>query len=109
MPVFKNTRAANIDAGDEVEVHDFDGSIDLSKGPIKLIWDFFRELSQKRHNFSNNCIELEQEKCFQLVDLFFGTVFQVIYRNWVRLILTVKLLTLLAHHPWVIWVVVIIT
>ena len=77
---------------------------------------FFSESSHKKDTISRiigafhiNCIELEQEKCFQLVDLFFGTVFQVIYRNWVRLILTVKLLTLLAHHPWVIWVVVIIT
>ena len=74
----------------------------------------FRELSQKKTHriigtFHNNCIELEQEKIFQLVDLFFRTIFHVIDRNWVRLILTVKLLTLLAHHPWVIWVVVIIT
>ena len=51
MPVFKNTRAANIDAGDEVEVHDFDGSFDLSKGPIKLIWDFFPRALTKKTQF----------------------------------------------------------
>ena len=83
---------------------------------MKLIWDLFSGSSHKKDinsriigAFHINCIELEQEKCFQLVDLFFRTVFQVIDRNWVRLILTVKLLTLLARHPWVIWVVVIIT
>ena len=51
LPVFKNTRAANIDAGDEVEVHDFDGSFDLSKGPIKLIWDFFPRALTKKTQF----------------------------------------------------------
>ena len=51
LPVFKNTRAANIDAGDEVQVHDFDGSFDLSKGPIKLIWDFFPRALTKKTQF----------------------------------------------------------